>query len=76
VDEDGIADVADRLQRASDFEFEVEWGTLTDEERDAFMALNRRHASPRSGPLARGGAVGRENTSLILIDETCTGDPR
>jgi hypothetical protein len=38
-DPDEIADVADRLARASDFEFEIEWGALTDEERDEFMAL-------------------------------------
>ena len=39
TDPDEIADVADRLQRASDFEFEIEWGALTDEERDVYMAL-------------------------------------
>jgi hypothetical protein len=36
---DEIADLADRLRRASDLEFEIEWGILTDEERDAFMSL-------------------------------------
>lgn len=45
MDMDEIADVADRLQRASEFEFEIEWGGLTDEERDAYMAFVRQRTA-------------------------------
>jgi hypothetical protein len=36
---DEIVDLADRLLRANSLEFEIEWGALTDAEREAFMAL-------------------------------------
>jgi hypothetical protein len=42
---DEIADLADRMLakhrrgEAPDFEFAIEWGALTDEERDRYMAL-------------------------------------
>ncbi len=36
---DEIADLADRCRSMSEFEFEIEWGALTEEERDEFMAL-------------------------------------
>jgi hypothetical protein len=45
MDHGEISELADRLQRASDLEFEIEWGALTDEERDAFMALVRQRTA-------------------------------
>jgi hypothetical protein len=45
TDRDEIADLADRLRakqrRGEDveFEFEIEWGALTDDEREEFIAL-------------------------------------
>jgi hypothetical protein len=40
TDPDGIVlDLADRARELSEFEFAIEWGALTGEEQDAFMAL-------------------------------------
>jgi hypothetical protein len=38
-DRDEIADLADRALAMSEFEFAIEWGSLTEEERDAVRAL-------------------------------------
>jgi hypothetical protein len=37
--DDEIADLADRMEAMTEFEFAIEWGALTGEEQDAFMAL-------------------------------------
>jgi hypothetical protein len=36
---DEIAELADRARELSEFEFEIEFAALTEEERDAFFAL-------------------------------------
>ena len=39
TDHDDVADLADRARAMSEFQFAIEWGALTDAERDEFMAL-------------------------------------
>ena len=47
---DEIADLADRCRSMSEFEFEVEWDALTEDERvELLVLLDQRPRSARSG---------------------------
>ena len=51
---DEIADLADRTDAMTEFDFEIEWGALTGDERDQLMALHERADRSRQGKAGGG----------------------
>ncbi len=47
TDHDAVADLADRARAISDFQFAIEFGALTDAERDEYMALMGQRTAQR-----------------------------
>ena len=47
ANDDEIADLADRTRTMSEFEFEIEWGALTEEERDEYGAHGPAHGEEK-----------------------------
>ena len=71
--EDEIADLADRMlakhRRGEDaeFEFAIEWGALTDAEREDFMALMRQRIAHREERLDVIEETNRLLTALVML---------
>jgi hypothetical protein len=65
---DEIADLADRMEAMTEFEFEIEWGALTGDERDELMALlNGRIAHGEERLEGVNANVGALKALLVLL---------
>ena len=63
TERDVIADLADRCRSMSEFEFEIEWYSLSLDERDEFMALmDQRRAHGEEKPDAL-----KENVRILQL---------
>jgi hypothetical protein len=65
---DEIADLADRMTADAEFEFEIEWGALTGEERDELLALLDERIAHRKERLEHVTETNRALKALLVLN--------